>query len=121
MEPPTEEQQADLGDLEWYTRFLPSHEKKLEVIHFNDVYDIEERSPDGDPNQVVAGSARFKRALDLYRSKEKLVLFSGDLFFPSILSSHFYGEQMIMPFNELNVDVSCIGNHELDGGIDHAS
>jgi len=27
---------------------------------------------------------------------------------------------MIFPFEKMNVDVSCIGNHELDNGIDHA-
>ena len=72
-----------MGDLEWYSRFLPECQKKIEILHFNDVYDIEGRLPTMDPNDVVAGAPRFKRALDLYRSKEKLVLFSGDLFFPS--------------------------------------
>lgn len=28
---------------------------------------------------------------------------------------------MIVPLNALNVDVSCVGNHELDMGIDHAT
>ena len=28
---------------------------------------------------------------------------------------------MIFPFDKLNVDVSCVGNHELDKGIDKAS
>ena len=92
-----------------------------QILHFNDVYDIEGRSPTDDPLEVIAGSARYKRAFDLYRSKEKLVIFSGDLFFPSSLSTHFLGEQMIVPFNALNVDVSCIGNHELDNGIEHAA
>lgn len=27
---------------------------------------------------------------------------------------------MIFPFDKLNVDVSCVGNHELDKGIDKA-
>ena len=27
---------------------------------------------------------------------------------------------MIVPFNRLNVDISCLGNHELDLGIEHA-
>ena len=83
VEPPVPEEQDDLGDLEWYTRFLPPHDKKLEIIHFNDVYDIEGRQPTMDFEDVVAGAPRFKRAFDLYRSKEKLVIFSGDLFFPS--------------------------------------
>ena len=27
---------------------------------------------------------------------------------------------MIEPFNRLNANISCLGNHELDGGIDKA-
>ena len=27
---------------------------------------------------------------------------------------------MVFPFEQLNVDVSCLGNHELDLGIDKA-
>ena len=28
---------------------------------------------------------------------------------------------MIFPFDKLNVDVSCVGNHELDKGIEKAA
>jgi len=34
-----------------------------------------------------------------------------------MLSTLFEGEQMIFPFEKLNVDISCLGNHELDFGI----
>jgi len=73
---------------EYYKKFLPKHDKKLEIIHFNDVYNIEERDSD---KTVVAGSSRFVTAMDQYGSSEKLVLFSGDLFFPSYLSNHYNG------------------------------
>jgi len=78
------------------------------------VYNIEGKKGD---TELPAGAARFKSAFDLYDSKNKLVIFSGDLFFPSLLSTYFEGEQMIMPFERLNVDVSCLGNHELDHGL----
>ena len=91
---------------------LPTHTKKLNIIHFNDVYNIEEN-----PKTKVS-AARFVTAFDLYDSKNKLTLFSGDLFFPSNLSTYYEGEQMIKPFNRLNVDISCLGNHELDNGIE---
>lgn len=112
---------------------------ELEILHFNDVYNIQERekSVEGGQDDIRAGAARFKRALDMYRSNEKLVLFSGDLFFPSVrksysnisttnflfalVSTHFDGEQMVYPFNKFNVDVSCIGNHEIDNGIEFAA
>ena len=86
---------------------------ELEIIHFNDVYNIEEHK---DSTDIKAGSSRFVTALDQYNSKDKLVLFSGDLFFPSHLSNHYNGCQMIKPFNRMNVDISCLGNHELDKG-----
>ena len=55
--------------------------------------------------------------MDKYNSKDKLVVFSGDLFFPSNLSTYFEGSQMIKPFNRMNVDISCIGNHDFDHGL----
>jgi 5'-nucleotidase len=58
-------------------------------LHFNDVYNIEGK--DGEEG-ILGGAHRFKTALDKYKSKDKLVIFSGDLFFPSILSSHFEGK-----------------------------
>jgi 5'-nucleotidase len=49
------------------------------------------------------------------------VLFSGDLFSPSMLSSYFKGEQMIAVFNRLNIKVSCLGNHDTDFGLEKMS
>ena len=84
--------------VEWYKELLPKHSKKLEIIHFNDVYSLEERKVSGvdhtvdcDP-RMVGGAARFVTALHQYDSKDKLVIFSGDLFFPSNMSAHYHGE-----------------------------
>ena len=44
---------------------------------------------------------------------EKLVLFSGDLLSPSRLSRFFKGHQFVEVFNELNVQVTCLGNHDV--------
>ena len=48
---------------------------------------------------------------------QKLVLFSGDLFSPSTISTHFKGEQMVEVYKKLNVKVSCLGNHDTDYGL----
>ena len=61
---------------------------RLEMMHFNDVYNIEERAladPDApvDPDHIMAGASRFVSAFDQRDSDCKLVLFSGDLFSPS--------------------------------------
>lgn len=81
MESKNPQNPEDLN-IEFYKKHLPKHSHKLEILHFNDVYDIEERPVVGQ-DSIVAGAARFVRAFELYNCKEKLVLFSGDLFFPS--------------------------------------
>ena len=63
------------------------------------MYDIEERpSKDNNEVDIAAGASRFARALKLYGSDNKLVIFSGDFLFPSMLSTRFRGKQMIYPF-----------------------
>ena len=57
---------------------------QITILHFNDVYNIEEKK-----KEPVGGAARFKTALESFRDTEPLILFSGDLFEPS-LCSHFY-------------------------------
>ena len=92
---------------EWYKNFEPKHEKKFEVLQFNDVYNVDERG-DGDsenkefdedkeygqdsPFVLKAGVARFCNALSVFDGKKKFVAFSGDLFFPSRMSTLFEGE-----------------------------
>ena len=83
---------------EWYKKFEPKHSKKLEVLQWNDAYNVDEKEDDAkaafNPDVMVmkAGVARFKNALDVYGGKDKLVAFSGDLFFPSRMSTLFEGE-----------------------------
>ncbi len=67
--------------------------------------------------QFYAGAARFVTAMEQHGSQSKLVLFSGDLFCPSNLSTFFKGSQIIEVFNRLNVKVTCLGNHDTDLGI----
>ena len=51
--------------------------RDLRIIHFTDVYNIEE-------NESVGGAARFKTALDiLTKNKNSIILFSGDAVSPS--------------------------------------
>ena len=93
--------------------------KKLRIMHFNDVYNIQEN-----PKKAYkGGSARFVTAMRHYQEKaraegiECITAFSGDLLGPSLISTMFEGEQMVQSFNSCNVDVACIGNHDLDFGI----
>ena len=52
----------------WYKAFLPKHDKMLELLHFNDVYNIEGKEVAGAGKQdtpvVLGGAHRFRTALD---------------------------------------------------------
>ncbi len=58
---------------------------QLNILHFNDVYNIEEKSKANELG-ILAGAARFVTAFEQYGKNEKLCLFSGDIFSPSLLS-----------------------------------
>ena len=63
----------------------------------------------------MPGAARFVTAMESY--SRDLCLFSGDLFSPSALGSFFKGDQIVDVFKRLNVDVTCLGNHDTDYGL----
>jgi 5'-nucleotidase len=88
-------------------------DRHFKIIHFNDVYNLQE----GD-SEPCGGAARFLTALNKYRDDSTLVLFSGDIFSPSQLSTILKGEQMISFFDFAKIDVSVVGNHDLDFGLD---
>jgi len=91
----------------------------LKILHFNDVYNIQEtvKKAQKDMPELCPGAARFVTAIESRRTAQHLVLFSGDLFSPSNLGTHFKGEQMIEIFKRLNVAVTCLGNHDTDYGL----
>ena len=57
---------------------MESQSKELTIVHFNDCYNIEERS-----TEPVGGISRFATALKSLKEQDPLILFSGDLFSPS--------------------------------------
>lgn len=52
----------------------------LTILHFNDVYNVEDRSE----KPPYGGAARFATAVKSFSHLNPLVLFSGDVFSPSI-------------------------------------
>ena len=58
--------------------------RRVTIIHFNDVYNIEARQ-----QEPVGGAARFATALARRRHLNPLVVFSGDAFNPSISETVF--------------------------------
>ncbi|KRX08718.1 5'-Nucleotidase, C-terminal [Pseudocohnilembus persalinus] len=92
-------------------------QNKLRIVHFNDVYNIEENK-----EEPVGGISRFVTAVRQIRNQknqnECLTLFSGDAYSPSAMSSLYDGVQMIEPLNAIGIDAACLGNHELDYDLD---
>ena len=56
--------------------------------------------------------------MNSYRHLNPLVLFSGDAFNPSMLSTFTQGEQMIPVLNSLNTHCAVFGNHDFDHGLE---
>lgn len=120
----------------------------LDIIHFNDVYNIEprERYPEGGAahfNGLVKAlqksdtvcaafapekeetdySAHHRQAndvdfLELSCKNRALTLFSGDAFSPSIMSTVTRGKQMPPILNETGIHAAVPGNHDFDFGLD---
>ncbi|CAI2363335.1 unnamed protein product [Moneuplotes crassus] len=86
--------------------------KTFHLIHFNDVYNINEKD-----TEPVGGAARFITAVEKYKDLNPLVLFSGDIFAPSKLSQTMKGKQMIPFLDKVGIDVTCVGNHDFDFGV----
>ncbi|KAA3675096.1 5'-nucleotidase [Paragonimus westermani] len=90
------------------------HIVSLDILHFNDVYNVEGRT-----TEPVGGAARFYTALKEHGAGETaVVLFSGDALSPSMLSTVTQGRHMPTVLNALLVDCAVLGNHDLDFGLD---
>ncbi|KAH7642407.1 5' nucleotidase-like protein [Dermatophagoides farinae] len=94
----------DSGDIQY---------ESLCILHFNDCYNVE--PCDKEP---VGGAARFVNALHQFDHLDPLILFSGDIIAPSIMSSFTKGEQMLPVLERCNVHCALFGNHEFDFGLD---
>ena len=88
-------------------------EKVFHIFHFNDVYNLKSRK-----KEPVGGAARFITAANKFKDLNPLVLFSGDIYSPSKLGQTMKGTQMIPFLERFKIDVACVGNHDLDYGID---
>ncbi|KAF6247519.1 hypothetical protein C6990_03425 [Nitrosopumilus sp. b3] len=90
----------------------------LVIVHITDTYFLKE-SKIG--NKIdLPGFARIYGVLELLSKKfgEENILFlhGGDFLFPSFLSNHYKGKQMIDILNQCRLDYCTLGNHDYDGG-----
>ncbi|OAD79533.1 hypothetical protein PHYBLDRAFT_129957 [Phycomyces blakesleeanus NRRL 1555(-)] len=88
----------------------------LELVHFNDVYHV---SPNKD--EPVGGASRFSTAIKSCIKEDEdlnpLVMFSGDVFNPSLEGSITRGSHMSDVMSNLPITVACLGNHDFDFGL----
>ncbi|OAT10112.1 5'-nucleotidase [Blastomyces gilchristii SLH14081] len=92
----------------------------LRLLHFNDVYHVEAGSA-----EPIGGTPRFQTLVNYYRNHPRfagqpplLTFFSGDAFNPSLESSVTKGRHMVPFLNQAGTDVACVGNHDLDFGVE---
>uniref|UniRef100_A0A1B6LIG1 5'-Nucleotidase C-terminal domain-containing protein n=1 Tax=Graphocephala atropunctata TaxID=36148 RepID=A0A1B6LIG1_9HEMI len=83
------------------------------ILHYNDVYNIESRT-----EEPVGGAARFCTVIKSFSHLQPLILFSGDIFSPSMLSTFIKGEQMTHVLNECGTHCAVFGNHDFDFGLE---
>lgn len=69
-------------------------------------------------SEPIGGAARFCTAVNSFKHLNPLVLFSGDAFNPSMLSTFTQGEQMIPVLNKSGTACAVFGNHDFDHGLD---
>lgn len=86
----------------------------LVIIHYNDVYNIDQQVK----SEPIGGAARFCTAVNSFKDQNPLVLFSGDAFNPSMLSTFTQGEQMVPVLNSVGTHVAVFGNHDFDFGLE---
>ncbi|KAG8763597.1 hypothetical protein FRC11_000856 [Ceratobasidium sp. 423] len=98
----------------------------LSVLHFNDVYRVTKQKIQGSKETIDV--TQFAELLDSLRDnwpkrsdgkRDGLVLFSGDVFSPSVESTVTRGSHMVPVMNHISPDVSLTGNHDFDFGYPH--
>ena len=97
--------------VDFQTDRLSNSRPPLRIIHFNDVYNIEEKD-----TEPVGSYSRFYTAIHSFDSYKPLILFSGDIFSPSKLSIFFEGEQMMPFIKKAGIHWAWVGNHDFDFG-----
>ncbi|TFK55022.1 Metallo-dependent phosphatase [Heliocybe sulcata] len=100
---------------------------QLSFLHFNDVYRVRPQKLSSAGNETI-DVTQFCQLVDETREqwptrpdgkRDGLVLFSGDVFSPSVESSVTRGRHMVPVLNEIGPDVALTGNHDFDFGYPH--
>ena len=95
--------------------FVLAAEKEIVILSFNDFHGS--LAPAGSN----VGAAKLVGAMKTEKAKNPegtIIVSAGDSYQGSAMSNLLYGEPVSAVFKEMGVELSAVGNHEFDWGID---
>lgn len=100
--------------------FAKKEYEKITILHTNDVHSRIEPFPKGARMAGKGGYAKRAAIIKYIREREKnvLLLDAGDLIQGTPYFNLFNGELEIKLMNAMQYDVTTIGNHDFDAGMD---
>ncbi|KIX20428.1 5'-nucleotidase [Flavobacterium sp. 316] len=101
--------------------FSTIEEKKIIILHTNDVHSHIDPFPADHPrNPNMGGAARRASVIEQIRKEEKnvLLLDAGDIFQGTPYFNYYGGELEFKLMSMMKYDLATMGNHDFDNGID---
>ena len=95
--------------------------KHITILHTNDVHSHIDPFPADDPrNPNMGGAARRATLIETIRQENPnvLLLDAGDIFQGTPYFNYYGGEQECKLMSIMKYDLSTIGNHDFDNGVD---
>ncbi|MGA1582840.1 MAG: bifunctional metallophosphatase/5'-nucleotidase [Saprospiraceae bacterium] len=95
-------------------------DRRLTILHTNDTHSRIDPFPPGGRYEGMGGTARRARLISEVREQEThvLVLDAGDIFQGTPYFNFFKGEVELKVMSAKGYDVSTLGNHDFDAGIE---
>ena len=101
--------------------FTTTKERKITILHTNDVHSHIDPFPENDPKYPgLGGAARRAALVKKIRSEEKnvLLLDAGDIYQGTYYFNKYGGELELKIMSQMGYDATAIGNHDFDNGLD---
>ena len=100
--------------------FSTVKEKKITILHTNDVHSHIDPFPENHPrNPSMGGVARRANIIEQIRKEEEnvLLLDAGDIFQGTPYFNYYGGELEFKLMSMMKYDLATLGNHDFDNGI----
>ena len=101
--------------------FSTIKEKKITILHTNDVHSHIDPFPENHPrNPSMGGAAKRANIIEQIRKEEAnvLLLDAGDVFQGTPYFNYYGGELEFKLMSMMKYDLATLGNHDFDNGID---